>query len=403
MSRREDIVSCIDVTMMDRSARTALPSSYSKTFPALRAGAVATHATGLGGKRFVDFLEPHACVSAFIRQHGSERTPPRVEHRLGLSGLRESGSVHVANEHSTVTIGHTGAQFVQEVFPPIGNFGVNRSSTRSVARPLSARERGFEIAVEALGIDRWQAVVTEAGKVRQSQVNSEARDGAIQDRRDGRFIFIARTGHTDIEIPASATILAEVTGPQLEVAKTKTIPQRQPASGEVDLAGTIPDRSNLEGNPPQGATRTAAFTPGQADLSMLSPSSRIFFRDLLHGLDGQMQGALTARDAFEKGPEIESRQEASLPLKDFGGQFIAVIKNGIDLARQARKPRRVLVLDPQAQDLNSGRSRTGHVSSLSTEDAQTMRENAVNTQICAMRAPLPLSGLQAGVSREELL
>jgi hypothetical protein len=63
----------------------------------------------------------------------------------------------------------------------------------------------------------------------------------------------------------------------------------------------------------------------------------------------------------------------------------------------------VLVLDPQAQDLNSGRSRTGHASSLSTEDAQTMRENAVNTQICAMRAPLPLSGLQAGVSREELL
>jgi hypothetical protein len=40
---------------MDRSAQTALPSSYSKTFPAFGAGAAFTHAAGLGGKRFIDF------------------------------------------------------------------------------------------------------------------------------------------------------------------------------------------------------------------------------------------------------------------------------------------------------------------------------------------------------------
>src|SRR5882762_2447788 len=157
MSRREDILRCIDVTIMDRSTHTALPSSYSKTFPALRAGAAVTHATGLGGKGFIDFREPRACVSAFIRQHGSERTPPRIEHRLGLSGLRQSGSVHVANEHRTVTVSQPGAQFVQEIFPPVGHFGVNPSNTLSVACPLSARQRGFEIAVEALGVDRRHA------------------------------------------------------------------------------------------------------------------------------------------------------------------------------------------------------------------------------------------------------
>src|SRR6202035_1112426 len=37
MSRREDIVSCIDVTIMDRSAHSALPSPDSKIFPAFRA------------------------------------------------------------------------------------------------------------------------------------------------------------------------------------------------------------------------------------------------------------------------------------------------------------------------------------------------------------------------------
>ena len=54
MSRREDILRCIDVTMMDRPAHNALPSSYSKTFPTLWAGAAVTHATGLGGRRFYD-------------------------------------------------------------------------------------------------------------------------------------------------------------------------------------------------------------------------------------------------------------------------------------------------------------------------------------------------------------
>jgi hypothetical protein len=60
MSRREDILGCIDVTIMDRCANSAPPSSYSKTFPAFGAGAAVTHAADLGGKRFVDFLEPYA-------------------------------------------------------------------------------------------------------------------------------------------------------------------------------------------------------------------------------------------------------------------------------------------------------------------------------------------------------
>jgi hypothetical protein len=51
MSRREDIVSCIDVTIMDRFAHSALPSSYSKIFPAFGAGAAVTPAAGLGARR----------------------------------------------------------------------------------------------------------------------------------------------------------------------------------------------------------------------------------------------------------------------------------------------------------------------------------------------------------------
>jgi hypothetical protein len=102
MSRREDHVSCIDVTIMDRSAHSALPSAYSKIFPAFRAGAAVTPAAGLGGKRFIDFIKPHACVYALVQQHRSECTPTRIEHRLGQSSLCKSGGIHVANEDRTV-------------------------------------------------------------------------------------------------------------------------------------------------------------------------------------------------------------------------------------------------------------------------------------------------------------
>src|ERR1700730_16419372 len=127
MSRREDIVSCIDVTIMDRPAHSALPSPYSKIFPALRAGAAVTHAAGLGGKRFIDFIKPHACVSAFVQQHGSECAPTGIEYRLGLSGLCERGGIHVADEDRTVGLDQVGAQFVQEIFSSIRDLGLNRS------------------------------------------------------------------------------------------------------------------------------------------------------------------------------------------------------------------------------------------------------------------------------------
>jgi hypothetical protein len=231
MSRREDIVSCIDVTIMDRFAHSALPSPDSKIF-------------------------------------------------------------HVADEQSPVGLDQAGAQFVQEIFSPIRDLGVNRSGSPSVT-------------------------------------------GAL------------RAGHTDVQIPASAAVFTEVTRPQLEASQTVAVPQRQPPSRRVDLPPSIANRSDLEGNPTQGPACTATLAPGQSDFSMLPAPPRLFFRDLLHRLDGKIQGAVTARDAFEERPEIESRQKSPLGLEHFDRQFVAIIKDRVDLARQAAKPRRVLVLHPQ--------------------------------------------------------
>src|SRR5271156_3284428 len=154
MSRREDIVSCIDVTIMDRFAHRALPSPYSKIFPAFGAGAAVTHAAGLGGKRFIDFRKPHACVSALVQQHGSKCAPSRIEHRLGKSSLCELRGIHVADEHSPVGLDQAGAELMQEILAPIRDLGMNRSNALSMAGALRASEERLPVAVKALGLDR---------------------------------------------------------------------------------------------------------------------------------------------------------------------------------------------------------------------------------------------------------
>src|SRR5712671_1533223 len=407
MSRREDIVSCIDVTIMDRSAHNALPSPYSKIFPAFRAGAASTHAAGLGGKRFIDFRKPHACVSALVQQHGSECAPARIEHRLGLSGLCQRGGIHVADKESPVGLDQAGAQVVQEIFSPIRDLGVDRSGSLSMARPLGASKEGFQVAVKALGLDRRQSLITERGKSLQPQIDAQARDRAIEDRSDRGSISLIprlRARHTDIQIPASAAVFAEIARTQFEASQTVAVPQRQPTSREVDLSPSITNRSDLKGNPAEGPACTATLAPGQSDFSMLAAPPRVFFRDLLHRLDGQMQGAVTARDPFEERPEIESRQKPPLALEHFNRQFVAVIEYRVDLARQAAKPRGVLVLHPQAQNPNSGGSRAGHPYSIPKIRPITPSKTSRNAggMHAVLRTSLSLAGLKASVSRGEI-
>jgi hypothetical protein len=239
MSRREDIVSCIDVTIMDRSAHSALPSPYSKIFPAFRAGAAFTHAAGLGGKRFIDFRKPHACVSAFIQQHGPECAPARIEHRLGLSGLCERGGIHVADKESTVGLDQAGAQVVQEIFSPIRDLRVNRSGSVLMTGALCADQGSFQVAVKALGLDRRYRLITERGKSRQPQIDAQTRDRAIENRSDRRFISLIprlRARHTDIQIPASAAVFAEITRTRFEVGEIIANGMDAPAFNGINCA-----------------------------------------------------------------------------------------------------------------------------------------------------------------------
>jgi hypothetical protein len=237
-------VSCIDVTIMDRFAHSALPSPYSKVFPAFRTGAAATPAAGLGGKRFIDFIKPHACVVALVQQHGSECTLTRIEHRLGQSSLCERGGIQVANEDRTVGLDQTGAQLMQEIFAPIRDLGVNRSGSVSMAGAPCDGQRGFQVAVKALRLDRCQRLIREGGKSSQPQIDAQARDRAIENRLHGGFISLI----------------------------ANSLPR------EVDLSPSIANRSDFEGYPAERAARPTTLAPGQPNFLMLSASPRVFFR-----------------------------------------------------------------------------------------------------------------------------
>jgi hypothetical protein len=145
----------------------------------------------------------------------------------------------------------------------------------------------------------------------------------------------------------------------------------------VDLSASITNRSDFKGNPAQRTACTVTLAPGQPDSSMLSAPSRIFFRDLLHRLNGKIQRTVAARDPFEERPEIESRQKPSLTLEHFRRQLVAVIEHCVDLARQAAKPGGVFVLHPQAQDPDS-RSVTGHPYSIPKGDPITPWQTSRN-------------------------
>jgi hypothetical protein len=171
-------------------------------------------------------------------------------------------------------------------------------------------------------------------------------------------------------------------------------------SCEVDLSPAIANRSDLKGNPAKRAACSAAPPPSQPNFPMLSATPRVLFRDLLHRLNRKMQGTVTTRDPFEERPEIKSRQESPLALEHFHRQFVAVIEYGVDLTRQAAKLRSVLVLHPQAQDPDSGRSTTGYPYSIpkthSITSWQTSR-NAGRGRHARPSVSLSLAGLKARV------
>lgn len=116
MPQRENVSCGIDVAVMVRTAHLTDPFSYSQTFPAFRAGAAVTRATGLGGIYLIDFLEPDSVRHRLVAELGSEHRPAGIQHGLGHAGLCQLGAAHVADEDGSMLVRFGSINWLSDYF-----------------------------------------------------------------------------------------------------------------------------------------------------------------------------------------------------------------------------------------------------------------------------------------------
>ena len=100
------------------------PSPHSQTFQALRASALFTAATGLGRESFIDLIEPHAGVIAFVLQD-SPKLQPASSTDFAIDVLCMARAFTLRSKIAPLAADEPGAEFLQEVLPVICDFCVS--------------------------------------------------------------------------------------------------------------------------------------------------------------------------------------------------------------------------------------------------------------------------------------
>jgi hypothetical protein len=345
MSDRENVLSGINVSVMYRAAVLARPFSYSKTFPASGASAALTPAAGLGRVRFVNLVKPHACASALVPEHGSQRAPTRIRYAFGMFGSGKFRRADVADEDRAALSYKRSAKLMQEVIPAISDFGLNCPGAISLARALCGCQGRLEVPVKPGRIDR--CAVAQGDQRLETKVDSEL------ERRQGPWWnrpLRLRHFNTHVQVPAAACVLAEAPRAQLILTEAEAVPERQPSASEAYLTSPISKGSDLERNPSERAARAAALAPSKLDLPMLGSAPRVLLRRILHSLNGQLQRAVSARASLQVRPKIESRQNPALSSEHPNLQIIAEVPDGVHFMCKRYEPFRVFVLYAHSQN-----------------------------------------------------
>ena len=193
-SATENINGSIYVTIMNRSAITTLPFSYSKTCdtfrPLGRQGAAAR--TGLGGKSFIDFLEHSAMPNGLVRELVAECRPACIIDGLCHAGLGESCRIDVANGDVVELVHDAMREFVNEVAAAGGDLCVNLLGLTLLTGPLSLSEEIFECSIVARVVDLLAG--GKRSEIFEPKIYSDTRsDGA-------RKIFFDLNGNVQIPV-----------------------------------------------------------------------------------------------------------------------------------------------------------------------------------------------------------
>jgi hypothetical protein len=106
----------------------------------------------------------------------------RREDILSCIDVTIGARIDIARDDRTIGFDQSRAELVEEIFPPVRDLGVNRPGAIFLSRPLRCGKLRFPVAVEGLGLYRWQVRIAKGRELSQPQVNAEARNRLIQDR-----------------------------------------------------------------------------------------------------------------------------------------------------------------------------------------------------------------------------
>lgn len=320
MPARENVLGSIYITIMKNTAFHARPLSYLQAFQPVRTAARTARRTGYSGKRFIDFIEQHARVIAFVLEHCSERRPASIQDGFRHRGFRHAGCVRVANKDCAVLKNEPGAKFVQKVLPAVSHFGVDRLHPILFARPLCNGQGLLGRPVDALCLNSF--AVRQGGEVFQAEVDA---DGSCAGGPGGIYF------HADVGIPAAACVLTEAARAELVSGQAVAVPNTEKQALVSQLAVLVADIAAFEWNPSERLTGSGRNTPPKFRLFELNAAANVFLSDALNGVAMNSQAFL--RGAGCVFLNVVRAEKFSGSLEVFMRKLVDEIPDHIALAR----------------------------------------------------------------------
>lgn len=200
---RQNIFSCIHITIMHTATFRASPLSYSKACDTFRPriGQRAAIRAGLGGKTFIDLFIPRAMPNGLVRKHVTEGRPAGIKNGLCQAGFGEAARVDISNSDVVELPNDANRELVVEIFALICNLRMDCFNAQFLVGALSHGKCILRLPIKALRINLF--TVRQRGEFFQAQVdtNTSHRTVSISEGLD--------LNH-DVDEPIAPRVLGEI-------------------------------------------------------------------------------------------------------------------------------------------------------------------------------------------------
>lgn len=210
----ENVLCRVHVAVVDRSAISTFPSSYSAACDTFRASDASAFGTGAGSPCFGNDFAHTAKRNRFVRQHVLEHRPACVMHGLRHASLSKLRRAHVSDVNSGVLTRDARRNAVKIVAPLACDFGRYSPCSGFLTALLVKGELGFGVPVEGWHFDSFAS--GQRGEGFQAKVDSYCPASTPLGFRDL---------HGDVGVPAAPCVHGQGPGTEIRAGRQRA---RQP-------------------------------------------------------------------------------------------------------------------------------------------------------------------------------